>query len=136
MTTNEKIAKWLGCITFYINHASNSVIEKIGTGLFAKKSENDTCFKVDFLHDRNQQKWIEDELIKKGYMVVKVLEKENAFVRLAKVKQDIKNFFESIEKENDKPDLDTAFIEAVMQLIDKETQSSTNCVQLKNKEKK
>jgi hypothetical protein len=113
MTTNEKnliIANWLKL----------EVIRMPLNADFLVIYKDNKRIILDFAGDRNQQKWIEDELIKKGYMVVKVLEKENAFVRLAKVKQDIKNFFESIEKENDKPNLDTAFIEAVLELIEKE----------------
>jgi hypothetical protein len=120
MTTNEKIAnkkisKWLGYETFEINenNSSLSVIQNIGTGLCARRPDG-ISVKLDFLHDRNQQKWIIDELIKRGYRIQIIHTEYGTSVNIWH-NDDLTEY----HKTNEMID-NSAFISAVEQLIDKE----------------
>lgn len=76
MNINEKFCLWLG-----FKYEDESFILKIPTGIWIARelpsgewdiafdTNNPKYIPLDFLHDRNQQKWIIDELIKKGYRI-------------------------------------------------------------------
>jgi hypothetical protein len=111
MTTNDKIAKWLG---------------------FRKKSDNEghtyfihnkygqmIIYDFDFAGDRNQQKWIEDELIEEGY------EFEYGYVAKDEGWWEV-GIYDTMPMSKinilvkSKTSKDAALIEAVLELINKE----------------
>lgn len=100
MNTNEKIAIWLG------------LVRHLATTLENYWWRGDDLIQLDFLHDRNQQKWIEDKLIEEGYELYYEHIKIKWMVEILKDK-DI--FYQTISESKD-----LAFISAVEQLIDKE----------------
>jgi len=69
---------------------------------------------IDFIHDRNQQKWIIDELVKRGYSIEIYYSKRGMEVRI----WGDDSYLEFCE-EKEKLD-DSNLISAVEQLIDKE----------------
>ena len=102
MNTNEKIATWLG-------------MKKLTKNAYERKIDGGyKYYFLDFLHDRNQQGWIEDKLIELGY--------ELTCEYWQGTKQwtfDIYNINQELgHGVNESKDL--AFIQAVEQLIDKE----------------
>jgi hypothetical protein len=100
MTTNEKIAIWLG-----LKHDWKKIwIHPNGKDFII----------LDFLHDRNQQKWIIDELIKRGYRIQITYTEYGTSANIWH--NDNQTEF---HKSNDKID-DSAFIECVLELIEKE----------------
>jgi len=105
MNTNKKIAKWLGWISeMEINQGVVCIADK--------DIKNAIEVELDFLHDRNQQKWIEDKLIELGYEIKINQDKEGTLVQIGK-----EPFRPIASGENKSKDL--AFISAVEQLIDK-----------------
>ena len=105
MNTNEKIATWLG-------------MKKLTKNAYERKIDGGyKYYFLDFLHDRNQQKWIIDEIIKRGYGI--------EMTYLLKVKEWSVNIYDiylhDVAAFCDK-DLDLAFLEAIEQLIDKENE--------------
>jgi hypothetical protein len=103
MTTNETISKWLG-----FTEVKGSAYK-----CYSYNGQNVYENTLDFLHDRNQQKWIEDELIEKGYKIDYDYYYKSWHIGIQKDKYKI--WFES---ENESKD--TAFIECVLELIKKE----------------
>jgi len=98
MNTNEKIAKWLG-----INYPLKDHVWVDGADYI-----------LDFLHDRNQQRWMIDEIIKRGYgieIVYLLTSKEWNIAIYDCHMEDVVGIY--------KKDLDSALFEAVEQLIDK-----------------
>ena len=111
MTTNETICKWLG---FEKNIAT---IEEY----YWRVDENgiDDMIKPDFLHDRNQQKWIEDKLENEGYLITYTLTDVFHYSGVKRIWKIVivGEPHSDIIKSNESKDL--AFIQAVEQLIDK-----------------
>jgi hypothetical protein len=120
MNTNEKIAKWLGLIP---NIKDDIIIyweDKWGVRWYSKPIGSFRRYNLDFLHDRNQQKWIIDELKKRGYVLVFIIDSKGAEC-LIYGEPDKSNTKELLHKTSNK-DEDLAFISAVEQLIDKENE--------------
>jgi hypothetical protein len=103
---NERIAKWIG--------VERKNVLGYGYFYFVKTGESTHFYTIDFLHDRNQQKLIEDKLIELGY--------ELTCEYWQGTKQwtfDIYDINQELgHGTNESKDL--AFLEAVEQLIDKE----------------
>ena len=116
MNTNEKIAKWLGLET-----EKDPLTEHLRTRYKALE-----FVYIDFLHDRNQQKWIEDKLIELGYRIDYCFEEKGTHWEIIIAKEENANWYDLdyidntiyIGIKNESKDL--AFIQAVEQLIDKE----------------
>ena len=110
MNTNEKIAKLLGI--------EDELIYRSNGEIFYKE------IKLDFLHDRNQQKWIEDKLIKLGYGIIYeyYLDKNPKYWFVEIFDSAYPDSESIVFKTNESKDL--AFISAVEQLIDKEHQTA------------
>jgi len=106
MNTNEKICIWMG----YHKH-------KHAKELFINMELKPQYFKPDFIHDRNQQKWIRDELKKRGY---KIIETESLTFNSILIFKGDESY--SVAAKSNEKDLDIAFIEAIMQLIENENQ--------------
>ena len=106
MNTNEKICKWLGLET-----EKDPLTEHLRTRYKALE-----FVYIDFLHDRNQQKWIWDKLMELGYIIISTTDMEGTDVVIYK-----KNHKPNSERIFNK-DEDLAFIQAVEQLIDKENE--------------
>ena len=108
MTTNEKIAKWLG-LKFIGKPYELEIYE-------GPKSNYKYATQLDFLHDRNQQKWIEDRLEELGYTWISAFNGKYHFFTI------MKRFRvgDTLSKTRG-DDEDLTFIQAVEQLIDKET---------------
>jgi len=107
MNTNEKIATWLG-------------MKKLTKNAYERKIDGGyKYYFLDFLHDRNQQKWIEDKLIEGGDGIIYsyYLDKKYWFVEI--FDSAYPDSASKVWKTNESKDL--AFIQAVEQLIDKET---------------
>jgi hypothetical protein len=113
MTTNETIAKWLELDGIISNDTVTLAYNKERTG----------SYKLDFLHDRNQQKWIEDELIANDYEI------EYGYVAKDDGWWEVGIFdsmpMETINILQRNVSKDTAFIEAVLELIEKENESNS-----------
>lgn len=105
MTTNEKIAKWLGFKKYKCQDGMRA-------WLHDEKEKN--LQDLDFLHDRNQQKWIIDELIKRGCRIKTTISEYGTKVHIWH-----NDYLWETVKKNDEID-DTAFISAVLELIEKE----------------
>jgi len=108
MNTNEKIAKWLGMVRM--------------NEMWCKPNEDETVsvypknYILDFLHDRNQQKWIEDKLIELGYGIMHdYIQSDNSHNFSLYIGQTVEYTGENESK-------DLAFISAVEQLINKENE--------------
>jgi hypothetical protein len=108
MNTNEKIAKWLGWISeMEINQGVVCIADK--------DIKNAIEVELDFLHDRNQQKWIKDKLKELKYMWVADFNGiRYSFIILERTSM---TRCEIVRNEN--KDEDLAFIQAVEQLINK-----------------
>ena len=105
MNTNEKIAKWLGLET-----EKDPLTEHLRTRYKALE-----FVYIDFIHDRNQQKWIKDKLKELKYMWVADFNGiRYSFIILERTSM---TRCEIVRNEN--KDEDLAFIQAVEQLIDK-----------------
>jgi len=104
MNTNEKIAKWLGLQEKYITNFGIQWVINL---------EDSVPINLDFLHDRNQQGWIIDELIKRGWRIKIYICEQTCEVK-------IWHNDDQIEVIGDNEDLDLAFISAVEQLINQE----------------
>lgn len=104
MTTNEKIAIWL-------NH--EHIHEEIWMNPI-----NHANYWIDFLHDRNQQKWIEDFLKKDGWAIGRFT---NKLWKGTEIKKGNKKYQGDTYSDNDGD-----FIQAVEQLIDKENERTNN----------
>ena len=111
MKTNEKICKWLG-MTEIKDERIYKRYNYYGEIIFDDK--------IDFLHDRNQQKWIIDELKKRKYSI-KIFITENYATAII-YRGGIGEFRGLSELGDDGP----AFIDAVEQLIDNENDTSKN----------
>ena len=119
MNTNEKIAKWLGLELRECWVGYEKYYFKNGKPLIWEKD-------LDFLHDRNQQKWIEDKLIELGYRIDYCFEEKGTHWEIIIAKEENANWYDLdyidntiyIGIKNESKDL--AFIQAVEQLIDKE----------------
>ena len=114
MNTNEKIATWLG-------------MKKLTKNAYERKIDGGyKYYFLDFLHDRNQQKWIEDKLIELGYRIDYCFEEKGTHWEIIIAKEENANWYDLdyidntiyIGIKNESKDL--AFIQAVEQLIDKE----------------
>jgi hypothetical protein len=111
MNTNEKICKWL-------KFKSAKVLGDYGIPQpIWKKPDGTIVYNdiIDFLHNRNQQKWIEDKLIELGYEITTEVDQNGAKVTIWKVDDG----WEIPESIYDKSK-DIALINAVLQLIEKE----------------
>lgn len=107
MNTNRIIAEWLG-------------IERIKDGTYVywyykKTGDHLPNDMLDFLNNRNQQKWIENELKKRGYAIEMYVIKDYARVTISPNRSP-----KEYEAFNGDGDLELAFIEAVLQLIKEE----------------
>ena len=114
MNTNEKIATWLG-------------MKKLTKNAYERKIDGGyKYYFLDFLHDRNQQGWIEDKLIELGYRIDYCFEEKGTHWEIIIAKEENANWYDLdyidntiyIGIKNESKDL--AFIQAVEQLIDKE----------------
>jgi hypothetical protein len=107
MTTNEKIARWLGLETFNAPLEDNILV-------VYKDNKRIT---LDFAGDRNQQGWIEDKLIEEKFRILyQYLLSEKKWI----VVIDYENGKLGADKTNQSKDV--AFIQAVEQIIDKENE--------------
>ena len=105
MNTNEKIAKWLGL------EKEKNIYPYPWEEYWVR--EHIIYKNLDFLHDRNQQKWIEDELIKRGWRI-----KIYICEQICEVK--IWHNDDQIEVIGYDENSDLAFLEAVERLIVKD----------------
>lgn len=107
LSINSKIAKWLG-----FKNIRNIKFPDLGLCIV----DGIVPIQLDFLHDRNQQKWIEDELQKRGIGTMydyDPTEKRHSFTLYdGQICNPI--------SESDHKSKNEAFISAVEQLIDKE----------------
>ncbi len=97
---------------------TNEIDNKIGKWLFGDLYDPDSDIKIDFLRDRNQQKWIEDRLIELGYGIFEdcdITTKEWCIEIFDSAYPDSLYYASSKNKSKD-----LAFIQAVEQLIDKQ----------------
>ncbi|OGM08855.1 hypothetical protein A2Z67_02500 [Candidatus Woesebacteria bacterium RBG_13_36_22] len=121
MNTNEKIAKWVGVRKHRFVGYLGETYCYINENIDKESHENREVEYLDFLHDRNQQKWIEDKLIELGYGI------NYTYSQMWK-----KHFYNIVPKEVDETNIhkyfkgeseiskSIALISAVKQLIDKE----------------
>lgn len=106
---NKVIAEWLG-----IKKQSDFM----GREYWVRNNGLIMWTEPDFLHDRNQQKWIEDELIEKGYGILSQWFFLSEMWNI-EIYSDLVNSYEiTIDKSNKSKD--QAFIDAVMELINQE----------------
>jgi hypothetical protein len=130
METTEKILQFLG-----FRDKDESLILKTPNGTNLARElpnggwditldrDNPNYIPLDFLHDRNQQKWIIDKLKKRGWRIITIIDKNYACVDFIKWYGTLaERDYEKISKENKISDLNLAFIQAVEQLIDKENE--------------
>ena len=106
-----KILEWLG---------KNCIIHN--TALFGEDkliffSEGE---EIDFLHDRNQQKWIEDKLIELGYYVYYYKEDIGWEIFIYNVNS---NYKKDVKIKITNKSKDIAFLEAIEQLINQENEN-------------
>ena len=108
MTTNEKISSDINIkIANWLKH--EHIYEEIWMNPITYQN-----YWIDFLHDRNQQVWIIDELVKRGYRVDIYFSEHGADVRIWHNDSHV-----DISITSDKID-DSAFLNAVEQIIDME----------------
>jgi len=100
---NSKIAVWLGMAIF----------KKTGQIVYPDEYKG---IIPDFLHDRNQQKWIIDKLKKEGYAIETYTDLDTTEVTIWNPKESWDMPEDFIENKDE----DVAFISAIEQLIDKE----------------
>jgi hypothetical protein len=106
MNTNEKIAKWLGLKCKTMRHPDG----------YNYLYLDDLRWEIiDFLHDRNQQKWIKDKLKELGYTWLSSFNGKHYFFDIMR-RWNINDLLTKGKNEDE----DLAFISAVEQLIDKE----------------
>lgn len=107
---NKVIAEWLGLKDQIIpmQYANGECIDVI---------EN-----LDFLHDRNQQKWIIDELEKRNYWLIYTYSPSDKtwVIQIHKVINEGRTDFRLIQVRKKNQSKDQAFIDAVIELIEKE----------------
>jgi hypothetical protein len=108
---NSKIAKWLGIKKHKCVSSQGESYSYINENIDKESNENREVEYLNFLHDRNQQKWIEDKLIELGYVIV------YQYVNIWMVTIINKKPLPFVYEKNESKDL--AFISAVEQLIDK-----------------
>jgi len=108
MNTNEKICKWLGLET-----EKDPLTEHLRTRYKALE-----FVYIDFLHDRNQQKWIEDKLKEDGWRISYLITVNGNWAIVIFKTWKIREIYKCNESK------DLAFIQAVEQLIDKENEST------------
>jgi Uri superfamily endonuclease len=119
MTTNEKIAKWLGVKKHKWISSEGESYSYINENIDKESSELRIVEYLDFLHDRNQQKWIIDELKKRGWIIKIHITDKRTWVSIYK----LEGMGEKIvEYGGSEPDDGEALIQAVEQLIDKENE--------------
>ena len=117
---NQKIAEWLKVISHIYGEYEV---------LYYYKNYHPVT-KLDFIHDRNQQKWIEDKLIELGYRIDYCFEEKGTHWEIIIAKEENANWYDLdyidntiyIGIKNESKDL--AFIQAIEQLIDKENEST------------
>jgi hypothetical protein len=106
---NSQIAKWLGFEQKYIKNLGIQWVINL---------EDSKPIKLDFLHDRNQQKWIEDELIANDYEIeYGYVAKDDGWWEVGIFDSMPMGTINILQRNVSK---DTAFIEAVLELIEKE----------------
>jgi hypothetical protein len=109
MTTNEKIARWLGLETFNAPLEDNILV-------VYKDNKRIT---LDFAGDRNQQKWIIDELKKRGYTIAVVTDKEGTNVTIYREKECPDGIMYDYNETTSRKEEGEVLIEAVLELIEK-----------------
>jgi hypothetical protein len=114
MTTNEtkSIAEWLKLEIFEEERYIYKVERYDTHERFAKTKK---LIKLDFLHDRNQQKWIIDKLKELGYTIETNENKISSYVAIFNTYVSIYEHYTGHKEYGGE-----ALIQAVEQLIDKE----------------
>jgi hypothetical protein len=106
MNTNEKIAIWLKLKCSKMPHPDGAI------GLYLNE-EGKKWQLIDFIHDRNQQKWIEDKLKEDGWRISYLITVNGNWAIVIFKTWKIREIYKCNESK------DLAFIQAVEQLIDK-----------------
>ena len=113
MNTNEKIATWLG-------------MKKLTKNAYERKIDGGyKYYFLDFLHDCNQQKWIEDKLEKEEYWI-EYLYNTDAKIWLVFIHKNENMYrtdYHLIQIRTMNKERNLAFISAIEQLIDKENEN-------------
>jgi len=105
---NQKIAEWLKVISHIYGEYEV---------LYYYKNYHPVT-KFDFIHDRNQQKWIEDKLKEDGWRISYLITVNGNWAIVIFKTWKIREIYKCNESK------DLAFIQAVEQLIDKENEST------------